>query len=1398
MKRLLALILAVSIIMTVATCAFAAEETATENKSLIDSSATWSYLDNNTDPAGDPLAADYNRTAWTAENFDDSNWSTAAGPFGSKRGTANYDGTHTANTVLSGCDAQNDTPTYFFRKAFTVDSLNGYTKLIGSVEYDDGAIVYINGQRVAAGHDLACDENGNSLGHGFDKNLQYGGSNQGPDTASFEIIDLQLLHEGENTIAVEVHNGRKTSSDVWFAFGGLYLSKEKVYYQNNISLSVGADESQMNFAWYSQFDNAEIAVADNAELDNAKTFKATASTANDGQYSCKATADGLSPETTYYYQLSNNGYKGDVYSFSTKSSGDFSFAFVGDPQIGAGGNVENDVQGWENTLNTIGSDDTFGDISFMISAGDQINNASDENQYDGYLDHSVLNSLPVATAIGNHDSSSEIYSQHFNNANESAEYGQTEAGGDYYFTYNNVLFMVLNSNNTSAIEHRDFMQEAIAATAEKNIKWKVAVFHHTLFTVASHAHDSYIDSPKGFKSKMIPVLQNLGIDVVLQGHDHVYCRTYIMDGTTPITESDKYEYANGTGEAPSAVTDPDGILYITANSGSGSKNYGILSESFPFSAVQSQLYNANVSKITVTDTQFNITTYNVDNMSVIDNFTIKRSEPEQPQPTKLLIDQVYGGNAKGETPLANNFIELYNPNAEAVDLSGYVLEYGDKTLELTGTVPANGSYLIVGAAEATSDEFLTYDLPDADLICDWVIDNKSYTITLKSGENTVDSVTAGGSDATKISKQKSLKRIDHADTDADADFSLISWKKGEMTATSETLSQYAPHNSKGEYGQMHEIEAEPTYTPVVASDARVNGYYDENGSLKLELAGRHNSNAMYADGGSLEIVQYNPSNGFAYAVSGLKGKIIAVDLNNSLDGDKVVTLAGTEYDVKSTVDGFKYGDITSVAVSPDGSKLAVAIQAEDYSKVGVAALFECAADGSLKLLSTVNVGVQPDMITFADDNTILTADEGEPRNGINGIDPKGSVTVVKIGDDNALTANSVYFDSFDLKRDDLTAAGVLIQKDTQPSTDFEPEYIAVTGGKAYVSLQEANAIAVLDISSGEFTGVYPLGFQDFSKTAVDLQKNDTIGLQTYENVYGIKMPDGITAAEINGKTYILTANEGDSRADWEGIDNETESTASPTGNVTLASKVVWFNANMWDGLDNNSAYVFGGRSFSVYEATDNGLVLVFDSGSDFEQITAEMLPDYFNASNDKITLDNRSGKKGPEPETVITGKIDDKTFAFIALERIGGVMVYDITDPENATFVNYINSREFDSAIQGDVSPEGLCFIPASDSKNGDSILLAACEVSGTLAAYRCEYTPSDIPVPPVTYGDINGDGNINLLDLIALRKHLAKWNVEIDLTAADCNGDGNVNLLDLIVLRKYLAKWDVNLGPQE
>ena len=534
------------------------------------------------------------------------------------------------------------------------------------------------------------------------------------------------------------------------------------------------------------------------------------------------------------------------------------------------------------------------------------------------------------------------------------------------------------------------------------------------------------------------------------------------------------------------------------------------------------------------------------------------------------------------------------------------------------------------------------------------------------------------------------------------------------------------------------------YTPVVTSDERVKGFYNvyngENASLQMELAGRYNSGAMSEEGGSLEIVQFNARNGFAYAVSGLKGTLIAIDLNGGMDGEKVTALGGTEYDVKSMVRS--YGDMTSVAISPDGTHLAVAIQAVDYDEQGSVALFTCQANGSLTHLSTVEVGVQPDMVTFTPEGSkILTANEGEPRMGYSAagaVDPKGSVSII---DTKTFVVETVGFDNFDSDdaRQALVDKGILLKKNTAPSVDLEPEYIACTDDTAYVSCQEANAIAVLDLDNAQFTGIYSVGFEDYSRVAIDINKKDeTYAPKTYDNLLGIRMPDGISLYEIGGETYLLTANEGDARAwpvETEADSNEIKDKESQVTGLKPGGKVTWFDVDQYDGLEAGTDYIFGGRSFTLFKVTRNGLEEAFDSGSDFERITNEKLPEYFNCSNDTIEIEDRSGKKGPEPESVAVGTVGSKTYAFIALERIGGVMVYDITAPENTEFVNYINSREFNNNIQGDVSPEGLCFIPAAQSKTGKPLLLAACEVSGTLAVYELtgeqEKTP-DIPAPVV------------------------------------------------------------------
>ena len=561
-------------------------------------------------------------------------------------------------------------------------------------------------------------------------------------------------------------------------------------------------------------------------------------------------------------------------------------------------------------------------------------------------------------------------------------------------------------------------------------------------------------------------------------------------------------------------------------------------------------------------------------------------------------------------------------------------------------------------------------------------------------------------------------------------------------------------------------------TAASAQGVPTGGYENGTAALNLTQIARYSAGQYNVDGGVMEIVAYNQATEWAYAINGQSGKLAAIPLAGLTAGAHVEELTGTEIDVKALVEAedstFQYGDMTSVAISPDSTTLAAALQAQGSNDAGRVALFTCEEDGSLTLEALVETGAQPDMVTFAGDGVVLTADEGEPREGYGEdiADPKGSVTVVDV---ESQESTVVDFTAFDSQRDQLAEAGIVLKKGSTPSVDLEPEYIAVSGGKAYVTLQENNAIAVLDIESQAFEGVYSAGFEDHSTTAIDLdKKDDAYAPQTYESLLGIRMPDGIAAFTVEGTTYLVTANEGDAR-EWGDEDQGTfylsederdfgeEGVTSPTGAITaensgLEGKVVFFKTEDFDGLDPEKDYVFGGRSFTVFQATENGLEEVFTSGDDFEALTAQYVPEYFNASNDNAVLDDRSGKKGPEAESVTVGTVDGKTYAFVALERTGGVMVYDVTDPEAITFVNYVNTRDFGTTVEGseqyedgeldkwvtggDVAPEGLLFLDAASSPNGEPLLLAACEVSGTVAVYQLG--SEDLTVLPFT--DVNSD----------------------------------------------------------
>ncbi len=495
----------------------------------------------------------------------------------------------------------------------------------------------------------------------------------------------------------------------------------------------------------------------------------------------------------------------------------------------------------------------------------------------------------------------------------------------------------------------------------------------------------------------------------------------------------------------------------------------------------------------------------------------------------------------------------------------------------------------------------------------------------------------------------------------------------------------------------------------------VAGFYNGETSLNADLISRFSIGGSDEDGGLIEIVTYNTSAQVAYAVAGSAGQLVTIPMTS-------VTAAGLSgqgvnmAELVGEIAGFVYGDMSSIAINSQNTKLAVALQAEGYNDDGMIAIFDVNADGSLgENPQFVSCGKQPDALTFTPDGTkILVANEGEPREGYGDgvVDPEGSVTLIDVASG---TGTNISFEGVSYDEN------VLLKTGSTPAQDFEPEYIACDDTTVYVALQENNAIAVLDIASATFTGVYGLGLQNFGEIALDMIADEAINIETQNNVYGIYMPDGISMAEIGGTTYLFTANEGDGR-EWGDEDgdnfycNEQKGTTSPTGDVTLDEKVTWFNPADYEMLDQSRAYIYGARSFSIWAVADDGISQVFDSGSDFEEITAQLVPDNFNCSNDDISLEDRSGKKGCEPEYAAVGEIDGKTYAFIGLERLGGIMVYDVTDPANTLFVNYLTSRDYSEDIAGDVAPEGLCFVSAADSATGNALLLAANEVSGTLA----------------------------------------------------------------------------------
>jgi 5'-nucleotidase len=426
------------------------------------------------------------------------------------------------------------------------------------------------------------------------------------------------------------------------------------------------------------------------------------------------------------------------------------------------------------------------------------------------------------------------------------------------------------------------------------------------------------------------------------------------------------------------------------------------------------------------------------------------------------------------------------------------------------------------------------------------------------------------------------------------------------------------------------------------------------------------------------------------------------------------------------------GVANSVAIRADGLGV-VAFEAPVKTDPGHLVFFDARADEPA-VLGTVTVGAQPDNVVITPDGRYaLTANEGEPSDDFS-VDPEGSVSIVRLSTPRVAAPGQkdVSTAGFDAYENGALPAGVRVfgpaphGDDLPVSRNLEPEYISVVGNNAYVALQEANAVAVVQIPSARVIDILPLGFQDHGVVPLDPSDRDNrFEQRTYAGLYGVYMPDGIQAYRAGGTSYLVTANEGDAREWGSYVEGARAGSLSicddsplkgKTGNADLGrlnvTKELGFDAERgcYEEL-----YAFGSRSFSIW--TTDG-TQVFDSGSEFEQITFAANPAFVNSNHTEANREGRSDDKGPEPENLTIGEIDGRTYAFLGLERVGGVMVYDITVPAESFFVTYLNNRDF-ADNSGDLGPEGLSFIPAEASPTGEPLVAVANEVSGSTTLFE-------------------------------------------------------------------------------
>lgn len=515
-----------------------------------------------------------------------------------------------------------------------------------------------------------------------------------------------------------------------------------------------------------------------------------------------------------------------------------------------------------------------------------------------------------------------------------------------------------------------------------------------------------------------------------------------------------------------------------------------------------------------------------------------------------------------------------------------------------------------------------------------------------------------------------------------------------------------------------------------------------SGGITLTPIGTYASGIWNA--GGAEIVAHDPDKQRLFVVNALAASIDVLDIKNPAVPTIVTSLVFTAFG----------GVANSVAVHD--SIIAVAVEAVPKTSPGHVVLL----DSKFKTLAVLQVGAQPDMLTFSKNGRwLLTANEGEPSSyGLtNSVDPEGTVSIIDLSGDaedvEQSDVRTVNFHKFNSPAV-IDPAIRLFGPGATVSQDLEPEYIAISADSktAWVTLQENNALAIIDIRSAKVTKLVSLGFKDhlLAENGLDPSDRDNaagtgpaINIGNWP-VFGMYQPDGIASFRAGGKDYLVLANEGDAR-EYPNVtptSNEVVRVAtlnldtnafpnasliksnSALGRLQVTSTLGDFDR---DG-DYDALFAFGARSFSIRDAKGK---LVWDSGDDLERITSLANTNGFNVSNTGNARDSRSPAKGPEPEGVATGQAYGRTYAFIGLERVGGVAAYDVSNPKQPKFEFYVNRRDFSVNANatnflnaGDFGPEGIIFIEAKDSPNKKPLVVLANEISGTTTLFQVDRKP--------------------------------------------------------------------------